>query len=221
MLHVVAKGLDYLLPEVVFVGGSVTELYATDAASTEIRSTNDVDCVIELFSRTQYYKLEEQLRKLQFSNDIESGIICRWNFRGLKVDIMPNDETIIGFSNPWYAEGMKHTLNYTFPDGLQIRYFKTAYFLASKFVAFNDRGKSNVRLSSDFEDIVYILDNRKDLTNELMESDGKVVDYLKSECIRLLENKILEEGVFCMLPLNSDHERINHVISIIREISLL
>ena len=38
MLHTVAKGLDYLLPSVVFVGGSVTD----------IRPTNDVDLVVEL-----------------------------------------------------------------------------------------------------------------------------------------------------------------------------
>ena len=47
MLHTVAQGLNYLLPQVVFVGGSVTELYATDSAATEVRPTDDVDCVIE------------------------------------------------------------------------------------------------------------------------------------------------------------------------------
>ena len=29
MLHTIAEGLDYLLPGIVFVGGSVTEIYAT------------------------------------------------------------------------------------------------------------------------------------------------------------------------------------------------
>ena len=43
MLHTVAKGLDYLLPGVVFVGGSITEIYATDAAATDVRPTNVLD----------------------------------------------------------------------------------------------------------------------------------------------------------------------------------
>lgn len=46
MLQTVAAGLKDLKDRVVFVGGAVAELYVTDAASTEIRATQDVDCVI-------------------------------------------------------------------------------------------------------------------------------------------------------------------------------
>ena len=42
LLHTVAKGLDYLLPGVVFVGGPVTEKYATDTADTDVRPTNEI-----------------------------------------------------------------------------------------------------------------------------------------------------------------------------------
>ncbi len=50
MLQIVADGLEELKEEVVFVGGAVTELYADDPAFSDIRSTLDVDCVIELSS---------------------------------------------------------------------------------------------------------------------------------------------------------------------------
>ena len=47
-LKVIAEGLGELCHDVVFVGGSVAELYADDPAATDIRPTMDVDCVIEL-----------------------------------------------------------------------------------------------------------------------------------------------------------------------------
>lgn len=47
LLIEVANGLGPLCPSVIFVGGSVTELYATDSSATEIRFTDDVDCVLE------------------------------------------------------------------------------------------------------------------------------------------------------------------------------
>jgi len=59
MLQTVANGLEELNDEVVFVGGAVAELYADDPASSDIRSTLDVDCVIELSSRLDHAKLEE------------------------------------------------------------------------------------------------------------------------------------------------------------------
>lgn len=46
-LKIIAAGLGDLCRDVVFVGGSVAELYADDQAATDIRPTMDVDCVIE------------------------------------------------------------------------------------------------------------------------------------------------------------------------------
>jgi predicted nucleotidyltransferase len=218
MLHTVAQGLDYLLPQVVFVGGSITELYATDSAATEVRPTDDVDCVIELVSYSNLNDLEEKLRKLKFINDMESGVICRWKYAGLQVDIMPDDASILGFSNEWYKKGMTHTFDYTFNDGTVIRYFEPAYFLASKFVALNDRGGIDWRGSTDFEDIIYVLDNRTNLLDELKTTDKEVVTFLKSEYEKLLSKNNLEELVACTLPSNPDEERIHFVINVIQQI---
>ncbi len=61
MLQIVAVGLEELKEEVVFVGGAVAELYADDPASSDIRPTQDVDCVIELSSRMEHARLEKNL----------------------------------------------------------------------------------------------------------------------------------------------------------------
>lgn len=57
-LQIVANGLGELINEMVFVGGTVAELYADDSEISDIRPTNDVDCVIELGStRDKIYTL--------------------------------------------------------------------------------------------------------------------------------------------------------------------
>ena len=61
-LRVIAEGLGELCRDVVFVGGSVAELYADDPAATDIRPTIDVDCVIELATYGSLQEFESLLR---------------------------------------------------------------------------------------------------------------------------------------------------------------
>ena len=68
MLQTVANGLGELKDNMIFVGGSVAELYANNPAVSEIRPTLDVDCVIELRSKTAHAKLEDELRAKGFAN---------------------------------------------------------------------------------------------------------------------------------------------------------
>lgn len=78
MLAEIAKGLGPLREKVVFVGGSTVALYLTDPAAPGIRPTEDVDCVIELVTRAEYYKLEEQLRELGFQHAAKDNApVCR------------------------------------------------------------------------------------------------------------------------------------------------
>lgn len=75
MIKTIVRGLGELAREVVFVGGAVTELYIEDRSQvSEIRQTDDVDCIIEIASRMHYAELEEQLRKQKFSNDQKNNL---------------------------------------------------------------------------------------------------------------------------------------------------
>jgi len=135
MLQIVAKGLEELNEKVVFVGGSVAELYANDPAASDIRPTIDVDCVIEIRSRVEFNKLEQNLRSKGFVNDITPGApICRWIFRNIKVDIMSTDEKILGFSNKWHVEGVEYRILKTLPDGTEIFIFPLEYYLGISIV---------------------------------------------------------------------------------------
>ena len=77
MLGVVAKGLKGLKQKVVFVGGATVDLFISDPAAPATRATDDVDCVVEIVSRSAYYALEEELRGLGFEHPLaERAPIC-------------------------------------------------------------------------------------------------------------------------------------------------
>ena len=220
MLQTVANGLGNLKEEMVFVGGAVAELYADNPAASEIRPTLDVDCVIEIGSRLQFAKLEENLRAKGFTNDNSEGApICRWVYKDIKLDIMPTDSTVLGFSNRWYEEGIKNKISKTLPDKTEIFIFPPAFYLAAKFEAHKGRGSNDLRQSHDFEDIIYMMHNCPNIFEDINNSNLNVKDYLKEECISLLKNKDLTEGIECALPYGSNEESTDLILEIIQSIT--
>jgi hypothetical protein len=220
MLQIVAKGLGELKTNVVFVGGSVAELYADNPAASDIRTTLDIDCIIKLRSRMAHARLEEKLRTMGFVNDTSMGApICRWIFHGIKVDIMPTDENILGFSNYWYSEGIENKITKRLSNGTEINVLSPEYYLASKFEAHKNRGGNDLRQSHDFEDIIFIIDNCNDLLEIIKKANHSVRDYLKEECQILLANNNLIEGLESALPYGSGDQRIIMITEIIRNIS--
>lgn len=207
-LQAVARALGPLRPRVVFVGGSTAGLYTTVAKAPESRFTNDVDCIIEVVPRMAYYALEEQLRALGFVHDQAAKVICRWNVGGLVVDIMPlSADNILGFSNPWYPEGFAHAIPFPLPDETSILIMPAVYFLATKLAAFRSRGQRDIRLSSDLEDILYLVDNRPELATEVVAASATVRPYLAAELTYLLRHPELLEAIDGYLPYGSGNTR--------------
>lgn len=216
-IKAVAGLLKALQQEVVFVGGATVSLYA-GAAAAESRPTDDVDVVIELASYRGYAELDGQLRKAGFLNDIESGVICRYRVDGIIVDIMPTEPEVIGFSNKWYPEGFKQAIAVQLGDQ-EVRIFSLPYFIASKLEAFKSRGKNDYRFSSDFEDIVYVLENNGDAENLLADMPATVREYLKREFAILLNDKDLEEGLYAHLEPATAPQQIVAISELLRKVA--
>lgn len=222
MLQTVANGLGELKNDMVFVGGAVAELYASDPAATDIRPTLDVDCVIGLSSRLAFYRLEENLRSKGFVNDSSKGApICRWIYKDIKVDVMPTDENILGFSNKWYVDGIENEIKMILPDGTEIFVFPPEYYVATKIEAHKSRGGDDLRQSHDFEDIVYILDNCPDLLNDIATANASVKAYLQFEFKGFLQNKGLLEGIESALPYGSGIQGTELIYELIQNIAEL
>ena len=112
MLIHVAKRLGDFREKVVFVGGCATGLLITDPAMPEVRVTQDVDVIVEVTSRWEYYRLEKELLNRGFRQDIsEDAPVCRWLVDNIKVDVMPTKEEILGFSNCWYRPAIKNAVH--------------------------------------------------------------------------------------------------------------
>lgn len=213
-IQIVAVGLGSLLTEVVFVGGAVAEFYATGPGSEEVRISEDIDCVIEISTMKEYYDLERLLETKGFQHDTTSGLICRWHYKHILIDIMPTDETILGFSNKWYTIGIENKITHLLPDGTKIYIFPPEIYLASKLEAFNSRGGDDLRQSPDFEDIIYILDNNPDILTILSSGSDTVKNYLKEQFEILTTRDDISEGIECALPFSAESDSVEKILEI-------
>lgn len=213
-LRAVYTALGDLAKEVVFVGGATVLLYANRPAS-DTRPTDDVDILIELLHYPDYAAVEERLRAMGFVNDTESGVICRYIVQGIVVDVMPTSPGILGFSNRWYPEAFQHAIEATISTGHTIQIFTAPYFLASKLEAFRDRGGNDGRMSTDFEDIVYVWNNRTTLWNELRAAPENVRRYLQTAYARLLEEPYIDEWIGAHLDY-AEQDRANYILENLR-----
>jgi predicted nucleotidyltransferase len=211
MIKTVLIGLGELVNEVVFVGGAITELYVENKSQiSEVRPTDDVDCIIEITSRKKYADLEDQLRKQKFENDRK--IICRWHYQGVIVDIMPTDETILGFSNRWYSEGIAHSITYEIEKNKTIKLLAIPYFIGCKLEALFNRGMSDLRLSKDLEDIVFLLNYGVKVNT----NNKSLKEYISNKFEILLSKPELREAISCVLPYGENETE--YVDQIIKEL---
>ncbi len=209
-IKVVNDALEELASQVVFVGGATVSLYR-DRIVSESRVTDDVDIVIEIAAYGEFAKIEEKLRQKGFINEMTSNVICRYSVNGVIVDVMPTKGDILGFTNQWYAEGVKHAIMYKIDDETQIKIFDAAHFLASKIEAFKNRGENDGRISSDFEDIVYILNSRNTIWEEMKHSPTNVKEYLSKNFQQLLKNEYLYEWISVHIDL-IEQKRVTQII---------
>jgi len=193
-IKAVHNALGGLKDKVVFVGGATVSLYAQREAP-EIRETKDVDILVEIATNWEYAAVEQQLRDLGFKNDTDSKFVGRYLLPGLIVDLMATDEKILGFSNIWYKEGFQTAIDYEIDDQHTVKIFDCPHFVASKIEAYKNRGKGDGRQSSDFEDIVFILDNRPSIWQEMDETADPLKGYLRKEFKKFADNPHIEEWI--------------------------
>lgn len=187
ILKIVAQELATLADEFVYLGGSTISLFVTEPEVISIRETYDVDCAVEVSHREEYEQFSKKLRKLGFSEDINSGVLCRFRKNEIILDVMPTDEKILGFSNIWYKDGVKYSIKRNLSD-IEIRVFDLPYLMATKIEAYKGRGRGNFKTSHDIEDIITLIDGRKTIAKDLNTSNGPVLKYLKAELELFLEN---------------------------------
>lgn len=198
MLETVAEALDDdLCQQMVFVGGCSTAVLITDEITLqEVRATDDVDLIIGLNGMAQWMQLQETLNKKGFTVSGEDEIICRMRLGNLKVDFMPDDPDILGFSNRWYKEGIYTAIKYILPSGRVIKHLTPPLFLATKLEAYGGRGHNDPLGSHDLEDIINVVDGRPALLREVQAAQGEVRGYLSERFQALLQHPDFENFLY-------------------------
>ena len=189
----VAQGLQELKDKMVFIGGAVISLYTDDPAAEEIRPTADIDMTINLANYTEWAQMQERLAELGFYPDPQGQSICSYKYQDIAIDIMPADDSSIGVSNIWYKPGFKYLQQIALEDGTNINILPSHYFLATKLEAFRDRGKNDFYGSHDFEDIIYLIDNRTTIVEEILTADEEIRQYIKEELTIIKNHKQANE----------------------------
>jgi hypothetical protein len=191
-LLITAAGLlKPILEDLVFVGGCTTALLITDEAAAAVRPTKDVDAVTELSSYGGYLRVSERLRALGFKEDDSEGApLCRWRAADLILDVMPDDESVLGFTNRWYKQVLK-TANLVKLDesDLAIRIVSAPYFIGTKLEAFKGRGEGDFAMSADLEDIIYVIDGRPAIIDEIRTAEAELRAYVGVEIKSLLNHE--------------------------------
>ncbi|MEH6387446.1 MAG: hypothetical protein V7772_06165 [Pseudomonas profundi] len=195
MLIQVAEALGpELVQQVTFVGGCTTGLLLTDEFTKEqVRSTDDVDLIISVMGYTGFHQLQEQLRSKGFRDSHEQdddGLIpiCAMRLGELRVDFMPDDAGVLGFSNSWYKKAMETAKPYPLTDELTIQLITPVYFVATKLEAWKGRGKNDALASRDIEDILNLIDGRQELREEIESAGQDERRYIATELRALQTN---------------------------------
>jgi len=200
LLYAVCNEIRPILNRLVLVGGCATELLVTDKAAPLPRPTQDVDMVVEVVNLADYYHLENQLRSLEFTQAADDhGVICRWTKGFMKLDLMPTDRAILGFSNSWYPKVVSHALQTDLRD-ISLKHISAALFIATKLEAFTHRGNNDFRMSHDIEDLVAVVDGRESIVEDIATAPQTVKAFLCDEFKRYLSIEDFEDALPCHLP---------------------
>jgi predicted nucleotidyltransferase len=200
----VAVALGELNESVVYVGGAVVSLYADDPAADDVRPTKDIDIFLEIATYGKLAQLQNDISKKGFFPAEDEEVMCRFKYEDVLVDIMAVKEVGWAPADKWFEPGLKHLEEFNIED-IKINILHVSYFIATKLSAFHDR-KEEARISRHFEDIVYVLDNRLNIVQEIIESQDDVKNYLITEFRELLK-KEFQEAILAHLPYNSQMER--------------
>ena len=177
-----------LLEKVVFVGGCTVHLYLDEKQGrVDIRPTEDVDVIVEVYKLVDWYKIEEEIRSIGFSQSMsEDDPVCRYRKGEVIIDFMPTDENVLGFSNPWYSPAIRSFKIMPLTESLSIKFISVGYFILTKFEAFRGRGNNDLLASHDIEDILTVFAGRSNIERELMDLPSEEKTAIRNQLKSLI-----------------------------------
>lgn len=148
-----------------------------------------MDVISAITTRVGYYKLGERLTERGFQQASDSRVICRWRHgkTGLLLDVMPQDASVLGFSNTWYRHALETAVERELPSGTHIRAATPPIIVATKLAAWNGRGDGDLLRSLDLHDVLVLIDGRGELHTEFDAEPRELRKYIADELAAIAE----------------------------------
>lgn len=217
-----AEALGDLREQVTFVGGCATALLITDPAAAPVRATLDVDAIVAVVSLAEYQRVGAVLRERGFAQTIEGGEPpYRWTYAGLKLDLMPVEPGILGFSNRWYRAVLSSAAVMVLGAGVAVRVADAPSFVATKLEAFLERGGGDYLSSHDLEDVLSVVDGRPEFVAELGKAPPELRHFVAQAFARLLADDGFDNALPGLVVDGSPAVRTPVVLQRLREIAAL
>lgn len=216
-LQEIVEAMGELNDRLVYVGGSMAELYASDSAAPEPRVTLDVDCVANTLSYREHSDFEKLLRAKHFTNDMsEDAPRCRWIYNEEKVDIVSTGDSTNNFGNRWYKPGFEKREKIILSSGKFLYRLPVVYYIATKIEALLSRGGKDWRGAKDFEDIVYVINYCPYFIKSFKKSDEDVQSYLSYHFSMMLKRPNITEEIECTVD---EIERTDYIIETLNNVA--
>jgi len=219
-LRAVADRLDELKLNYAFVGGSIVNLLLDDPDFLPARPTDDVDVVLKVLTTERYSAVEERIRRLGFEHDTREGApLCRWVLGHQTVDIMPTDGAHLELNPTWLKEALATATEQEIAH-TRLKLAAPAGFLATKYVAFLDRGRGDYYSSQDIEDFVTVIDGRESIVADVDQAPKEMRRFLIDAAQTLMSTPEFDEALPGQLPPDSaSQQRLHKLRRKLREIA--
>jgi predicted nucleotidyltransferase len=222
-VELVAAALGELCEEVVLVGGCAASLLIDAPSAPPPRVTTDVDLIAGVTALRDYHALERRFTQRGLTRDLTPDApICRWRAGAVAVDLMPTDESVLGFSNRWYAEAASSATRVLLPSGRPVNLISAPAFLGTKFEAFRARGHADMLMSHDFEDIINVLEGRSLVVEEIRRASPPLKHYLSVAFGQVMATPSFHDMLPGLVAYDELHEqRVSAVLLRIRAVAAM
>jgi hypothetical protein len=202
-LRAVAERLDQLGLSYAFVGGAIVGLLLDHPELSPVRPTDDVDVILEVVTSRRYSDVEAQLRRLGFQHDTREGApLCRWLLGSVTVDIMPTAGASLGLNTAWFSEALATATEREIAR-TRLKLISPLAFLATKYVAFSDRGNGDYHASHDLEDFITVIDGRENIATEIDAGPAALRRYVITAVQNLAASTAFADALPGHLPVDS------------------
>jgi len=212
----VASRLEELNNDMMYIGGAVLSLYVTDEGAEQPRPTKDIDISVQISTYSQMDILRKQLATKKIYPAQTETVMYRYTYEDILIDFIPYKETHLGPTNSWLKPGFEKAYPVKIGD-IEIKIMPVSLFLATKWEAYKSRG-NDPRMSPDFEDIIYIIDNNLNLVEDVINAEAAVQLFLKEMGEEILSHSSRNEIIECHIDPYTMEERRKLIIDKLEKI---